>query len=54
MTADDKGKAPPGDHGQFGLDNATEEYDRLKDRNKPVPNPSEFGGDDHVEAEREK
>lgn len=34
-------KIPPGDHGHFGLDNATEDYKRLKDTPKPSPNPDE-------------
>ncbi len=35
-------KTLPGDHGQFGLDNATEDYNRLKDAPKPAPNPDEI------------
>ena len=34
-------KTLPGDHGQFGVDNATEEYRRLKDAPKPTPDPDE-------------
>lgn len=31
----------PGDHGQFGTSDATEDYKRLKDSPKPAPDPDE-------------
>ncbi len=31
----------PGDHGQFGTSDATEDYKRLKDLPKPTPDPKE-------------
>lgn len=41
MTDKAKEAALPGDHGQFGVDNATEEHKRLKDSPKPTPDPAE-------------
>lgn len=43
---DDKKPAPeklPGNHGQFGTDNATEDYKRLKE-DLPASEPPERGG----------
>lgn len=37
-------KPLPGDHGQFGVNDATEEYRRLKDSPKPDPHPTDPDG----------
>jgi hypothetical protein len=44
MTDETKHSPPPklpGDHGQFGNSDATEDYKRLKDMPKPAPDPDE-------------
>lgn len=44
MPDENPDKPLPDDHGQFGVNDATEEYRRLKDSPKPTPHPTSPDG----------